>query len=126
MRLFHVLMAHTDPMLLAACRLFLVGEEVHLTAVADAAAARAALDHDPPDLLVLDSELPGLDLEKWLPRGNSDGPQLILIVRREALPDDLPRGSRVAVLLEPVSPALLALIVGTIARSPHFAGAAEA
>ncbi len=125
MRHFHVLIADPDPLLPVACQLFLVGQEVELTAVANGTAYRQALQRGLPDLLVVDTELPGLDFDELL-RAGPDGPPLILTARPEALPGELPHGSQVGVLFKPFSPALLALIVGTIAHSPHFAGAVEA
>src|SRR5262249_11270926 len=56
MHAFHVLIANADPLLMAACQLFLVGQQVDVTAVTTASACRASIQHQTPDLLVIDPE----------------------------------------------------------------------
>ena len=124
MRAFRVLIADPDPLLLAACRIFLVGQAIDLTAVTIASECWALAQDRPPDLLIIDPELPGFHLKDVLPTGRPGRepaqPPLLLLVRPELLPEQVPCRPDMAILLKPVPPALLALIIGTVARAGHL------
>jgi CheY-like chemotaxis protein len=121
MRAFQVLIADPDPMLLAAYRILLVGQDVDLTAVSSASRCLDRARQQPPDLLIIDPELPGFHLDDFLPPvepdGGRGGPLLLLTVRPELLQEEVPHTPGIAVVFKPISPALLAQIIGSVAQS---------
>jgi DNA-binding response OmpR family regulator len=127
---FRVLIADPDPLLLSAYRLLLVGQDIDLDTACTAPACREALQRQPPDLLVLDLELPGLRLDEDLPRPNENGtpsgPLVILTARQDALPDDLLSHPGVTLLFKPVCPGWLIGAIEAFARSSRLASTSAA
>ncbi len=115
MRAFHVLLAEPDSLLLAACRFYLVGQNVQLTGVATGAACQDRLGRERPDLLILDCDLPGPPPEEWLFPPGQTRPPTILLVRPGPETEGRLNRPGLTVILKPISPALLALLIGSIA-----------
>jgi CheY-like chemotaxis protein len=69
MSMFHVLIADPNPLLLAACQFLLVGQGVEVTGVTNAHAFASCLEQFAVNLIVVDPEMPGLQLEKVLHPG---------------------------------------------------------
>jgi len=80
----HLLIVEDEPQLRALLRLYLESEGHRVTDVGDGKAALAAFEADPPDLVVLDLMLPGLQGEAVLEalRGAGDVPVLITSAKR--------------------------------------------
>jgi hypothetical protein len=116
---FRVLIADPDPLLLAACRVFLVGQDVDLTAVTTASAAQTCTQAEPLDLSIIDPELPGFRLDDFLPSEQPDGRrgQLILAVHPDQVQREWLCHPGVALLPRPASPALLALLISSFAQA---------
>jgi DNA-binding response OmpR family regulator len=121
MRAFRVLLVERDPMLLAACRTVLVGQAVDLIAVTTADECLACLLRTPPDLMIVDPELPGLVLNDILLQPTQDDgqaqPLVIFTVQPDRVPGQVANHPGVRLLLGPVTPALLAQIIGAVAQA---------
>jgi DNA-binding response OmpR family regulator len=116
MRAFRVLLADPDPLLLAACRFFLVGHHVQLTGVSSGIDCQDQMGRERPDLLIVDCDLPGPPPEQWLFAPGTDQPPVILLLRPRPDRDHLLCHPGLTVLLEPVSAAQLALLIGSLAQ----------
>ena len=79
-----ILIVEDEPQLRGLLRLYLERDGYRVTDVGDGAAALQAIDKDPPDLVVLDLMLPGMQGETVLEtlRDGSDIPVLITSARR--------------------------------------------
>jgi len=79
-----ILIVEDEPQLRGLLRLYLERDGYQVTDVGDGAAALQAIDADPPDLVVLDLMLPGMQGETVLEtlRAGSDIPVLITSARR--------------------------------------------
>ena len=121
MRLLRVLIADEDPLLLSAYRTFLAGEHIELTTTISAEVCRAIFRLQPPDIFIVDPQLPGLNIMELLAvnkdRQQVEGPELIFTVRQEALNDELLARPHLTIMFKPVRPYQVAGIVGQFARS---------
>lgn len=116
----HLLVVDDDARLRGLLQRFLDEQGFRVTAAADAAAARRALESFAFDLMVLDVMMPGesgIDLAASLRREGQDVPILMLTARGE--PDDRIAGLEAGVddyLGKPFDPRELALRIRTILR----------
>jgi DNA-binding response OmpR family regulator len=128
MRPLKVLIADRDNLLLSAYRTYLVAEPVDLTTVTSAAGLQEALQRQWPDVLILDPDTTGARTKTLLGQLNqSDGtgrrPVVIVTARPQSVSDDLLAGHGESLFLKPVSPALIARLVGVCAESMQDAAA---
>ena len=116
----HLLVVDDDARLRALLQRFLTDQGFRVTAVADAAAARAAIASMTFDLMVLDVMMPGesgLSLAESLRRDGNEVPILMLTAR--GAPEDRIAGLEHGVddyLAKPFDPRELALRIRTILR----------
>jgi CheY-like chemotaxis protein len=123
---FRVLIADPDVVLLSAYHLLLVGQDIELRTAGTGPACREALQNQPPDLLVLDPQLPGLRPEEYLACPDQNGVSaprsvLLLAASDEVLPQDLLCHPGVTILFKPVCPVWLAGAIESFARSNRAA-----
>ncbi len=126
----HLLVVDDDARLRALLQRFLTEQGFRVTAVADAAAARAAITAMTFDLMVLDVMMPGesgLSLAESLRRDGNEVPILMLTAR--GAPEDRIAGLEHGVddyLAKPFDPRELALRIRTILRRAAPAVASQA
>ncbi len=126
----HLLVVDDDARLRALLQRFLTDQGFRVTAVADAAAARAAIAAMTFDLMVLDVMMPGesgLSLAESLRRDGDEVPILMLTAR--GAPEDRIAGLEHGVddyLAKPFDPRELALRIRTILRRAAPAVASQA
>ena len=111
-----VLIADADELLLAACRAFLAAEGFDTATAASAPDCLDALRRDPPDLLLVDSELPQGSRVLARVREDPDLPAVpVLILTGQPAPlIEMGPPARCALMIKPISPSAVAQLVRSL------------
>jgi two-component system response regulator MprA len=126
---FRVLVAEDDPPVAASVRRALEYDGYAVTVLADGPAALATALRDPPDLLVLDVMLPGLDgygVCRALRAAGRDAPMVLMLTARDATVDrvaGLDAGADDYLVKPFAYEELLARVRALLRRRPATAGA---